>query len=233
MEVPVVIPQVFYDVIARVLPGYLFLIMLRLVLHGKQIDVRFFQLSPPEHPGAWFINAVGYVALCYFIGWFLRLITIRNSEKKRQEMWNKKRQERDEGEIPLSSLRGMFHRVRLRNPPVAFRLLKLRAEARMLETARKAMVCCFVLGFLLLLGEHLQILSPFQYKWGWWAAKLGIPLVMGVAFWKHEQSAWDHYFGNIVAHHHLLFTEEARPKGIIPKLEGSAARDEQPAQPDK
>jgi hypothetical protein len=209
--------------------------MLRAVLHGRQLILPWFDLETPQHPMTLLAHGISSLALCYFLGWFLRVTTIGNSETQREKRWKEKNAN---VELPMP-FREMFQRIRLQNESAGFRILKLRAEARMLETSRTAMVYSFLLCFVLLCGE-LGGLSLFRLGWGWWVAKLSIPVAVGVTFWRHEQHAWNHYFGNILAVHQIMFpasgskAEAVTPgskgctEGAEPLAQGDATTDDAP-----
>ncbi len=80
MNISIVVPQVFYDVIARILPGFVFLLALSLAFPAVSAC-----LCPPESDGGNVIDSlgrgIGYAVLSYFLGWLFLAFTWFSKER--------------------------------------------------------------------------------------------------------------------------------------------------------
>lgn len=203
MKLSVTIPQIFYDLIARVLPGFLFLLMLNFELYGTRVEI--IQLaSSSSNSMAVFLNALVYAILSYFMGWILLAFTFRSFEKRVRKEHESKLNENS------PSMLEMYYSIRIKDEAVGFRIVKLRAEARMLETSRTGMVYVFVISLGLLLLSRLGLVPLFSQPYLVWGIKLCIPIVLAVAFWKCERRAWNNYYGNIPKSYEILFETRVR-----------------------
>jgi len=131
MSISITIPQLFYDLIARVIPGFLFLLMLGFEFSGTKIKV--IPSGVLNNSLAVIMLAIVCLVLSYLMGWVLLAFTFLSDEEK-----TKIHHERLEKRIV--SIQEMYHRIRIKNEAVGFRILKLRAEARMLESSRTGMI---------------------------------------------------------------------------------------------
>jgi hypothetical protein len=196
----VTIPQIFYDLIARVIPGFLFLLLLHLELSGTGFEV--IQLATSSNNSmAMILSALVYGVLSYLMGWILGAFMFGSTSDKIEK---KHKLVKD---LTISE---MVHRIRIKNEVVGFRLVKLRAEAKMLETSRMGMVYVLVvsLGLLLLNGlGSLPSLTQSPLDWG---IRIGIPLILAIAFRRRESRAWDNYFGRSIIHYEILFETKVR-----------------------
>jgi len=198
MKISVTIPQVFYDVIARVLPGYLFLFAI-----NCEVDLRILRsLSASARTSVdAVLNGIGYTVLSYFMGWVLLAGTVGSLRKRVMGEIEGAREPQQRS----PSLREMFHRIRIKHPGEGFRILKLRAEARMIETSRTAMCCASVVGIFGLLFGKSPLFGLSGQSHSERAAKIVIPLIAALAFRRCERRTWRNYFGNIPVTYKILF----------------------------
>ena len=144
-----------------------------------------------------FVQSLGqgfiYATLCYFLGW---LFFAFSSGSKREE--TKKKYEKD-GDS--KSLNAKYQWIRLTHPSAGFRIVKLRAEARMFQATRTGMIAIvglsvvYIAGVLLFLGPSLW--PPEKAFWLRPAAGL---LIAGISFYGFgicEGKAWDYYWANV------------------------------------
>jgi hypothetical protein len=195
MKISVTIPQVFYDLIARVLPGFLFLLMLSFEFSGAGIEVIQFSSS---NSMAIVVNTLVCGVLSYVMGWVLLAFTFCSVEARVRE----EHESRLDEDAP--SMSDMYYKIRIWNEAVGFRIVKLRAEARMLETSRTGMVYIFLISIGLLLLSRLGSLPLFNQPVLVWATKLCIPAILAVAFRKCERRVWNNYYGNIPKNYGIL-----------------------------
>ena len=190
MKFAVVVPQLFYDLIARVLPGLLFLLFITSAFPGIPNHVIPSTLPADSN----LVDSLGrgfcYIALCYFLGWLFFAFTCASHRESVREEYEK------EGD--RKSLNAKYHWIRLTHPAAGFRIVKLRAEARMFETTRTAMLLvaalCLVSGLSLLvpsLRSTGAVLSARR------VLVMLAAIVSAVGFRKCERRAWDYYWGNI------------------------------------
>jgi hypothetical protein len=206
MKFSIVIPQLFYDLIARILPGFFFLVLV--ILSIPELTRYFSTLV--NTGGDNFIDSLGEgfgcIAVCYFFGWLFFAFTWGSKRdamrKKHAEANNCEPKDLDE----------WYQRIRLAHPPAGFRIVKLRAEARMFEATRTAMlaVILLTLAYVLILAR----LSSYSTDSAFWVRPLIGVFIASVAlygFHKCEGRAWDYYWGNICSIYNILrpnrFTE--------------------------
>jgi hypothetical protein len=196
MNLSLAIPQLFYDVIARVLPGFLFLFVLQHGLSGTEFELAGILTAPAASSISSLFHGLGYLALCYFCGWSLRAMRWPNLEKSVRKSFEK--------EGGLSSKR-KYQIIRLEHSEAGFRIVKLRAEGRLLEAGRSGMWIAIVLTLTALLTTDSPIATVS------WFARLGVPLVFSLAFLSFEKRTWRQYYGNIDTLYALII-DEGRPK---------------------
>ena len=207
MKVAVTIPQIFYDLIARVVPGFLFLLALNFQLSATGVEV--IQLpTSSSNSIALVLYALVYGILSYLMGWVLLAFTFgslrdRIKEKLKSEL------NLEEDSISISE---MYQRVRIKDEAVGFRIVKLRAEARMLETSRTGMLYISAILLGLLAISKLALIPSPDWSRLTWGIRLCVPIVLAVAFRKLERRAWNNYFGNIIINYEILFETRVRKK---------------------
>jgi hypothetical protein len=205
MKISVTIPQIFYDLIARVVPGFLFLLMLNFELSGTGIEV--IQLAASSSSSmAILLNALVYAVLSYLMGWTLLAFTFCGVGNRVREEHESKLNENS------PSMWEMYQSLRIKNEAVGFRIVKLRAEARMLETSRTGMVYIFIISLGLLLLSKLGLFPLFSQSPLAWGTKLCIPIVLAVAFRKCERRMWNNYYRNIPKNYEILFETKVTNK---------------------
>ena len=210
MRFSVVIPQAFYDLIARVAPGFFFLMVLLLALPREVQGV----LALGRGPGGNAVESLGhgivYAGLCYFLGWVFLAFRWASKEGPTKSRYEEKHGLKSESKRNSKSLNYMYQWIRLAHPAAGFRIVKLRAEARMLETSRTAMV---VAAGIIAVCRHGCFLHSC-HEWGSIGpaggacirAVLGLvlALVAVAAFRRCEEKAWTQYWGNIESVYKLL-----------------------------
>lgn len=200
MSIPVTIPQIFYDMIARAIPGFLFLLVLGFEFSGVDADLVPEGLLSSGSVTAIMIALV-FGILSYLMGWVLHAFTFLSAE-------GLVRAKHNSDKSALSSAE-KYNRIRIKNEAVGFRITKLRAEARMLETSRTGMVFASLIGAsLLVLSRTAWLPIEGQSALGW-LCKLAIPLIVATAFWKCERRAWNSYYGSVDSHYNILLEAEA------------------------
>lgn len=201
MKFAVVVPQLFYDLIARVLPGFFFLLFITYAFPGI-LGALISSVFPANS------NLVGslgqgfvYIVLCYFLGLLFFAFTRSSLRESVREKYEKEGGER--------SLNSKYQWIRLAHPAAGFRIVKLRAEARMFETTRTAMLVvtaiCFVSG-LSLLVTHLR--STGTILWGKCDFVMLAAAVSAFGFRKCEKRAWTYYWRNIRSIYKILHNQE-------------------------
>lgn len=198
MNLAVTIPQLFYDIIARVLPGFLFLFVLDFGLRGTDFAINQGWSVQSDSSIAVLFGGFGYLAVCYFCGWFLGACRWPDIEGRVH-----RRHEPADG----PSLSKMYQQVRLQHQASGFRLVKLRAEARMLGAARiglwlAAAAIAVVWG---LAASGAVQATPIGA--GSWVLRLALPLAVSFAFLTAEPPAWRTYYGNIKSLYHLVIVQ--------------------------
>ncbi len=203
MNISVTIPQLFYDFIARILPGFLFLFMLNFELATVNINISdFVFIDSSANSMATFINALGFVVLSYFGGWILSAFIFSDMENFFREYCS-----HNEKTYSMYELYDMQHKIRLKSESAGFRIVKLRAEARMLESSAIAMFMTVGITLLLFSLFKLSLTEFYNQSYLTWFFKLIIPLVMAMSFQRLGKKAWDRYFGNVINHFEIIFEQ--------------------------
>lgn len=200
MSLSITVPQLFYDFIARIIPGLLFILSLDFML-SKNPSEAIRQIAMANNSMAVILIPILIGFLAYIIGWVLYIFTFRSLSK---EIRQKHQARLNQGSIKLTE---MYQRIRIKNEAVGFRIVKLRAEARMLEASRSGMIYIFfiTLGYVLL--GRLGYVSLLGQNTLFWIIKLSITVILAGAFWKGEKRAWNFYNGNVSKCYAILFEE--------------------------
>jgi hypothetical protein len=148
------------------------------------------------------VNFIGYLILCYFAGWILRSLSFYG-----EDYIISSRNKSDESAYKHPTLNDMFQRIRLKDEAVGFRIVKLRAEARMLEAARTGMIIIFLIIFATFILEKPSLISIAVQSNGIWILKMFIPVVMALAFHRSLNTAINNYIGNVEIHYKILIEE--------------------------
>jgi hypothetical protein len=210
MNMAIAVPQLFYDLIARVFPGFLFLFVMWFLLNvstnGELFSVGDIWSRLPDNFLGSLYFGIAYFIFSYYMGWILSILS--NIEPfHRYGVDNKLSQYREESSANKVLLKTKYQKIRLENENVGFRIVKLRAEAKMLEAPRTGM--CLMAALMLLifiyrcLYEHIniqQLLNQFHLFLA--------PLIIALIFQKSISSAVERYTGNIEAHFDLMFRGE-------------------------
>jgi hypothetical protein len=141
-----------------------------------------------------FGKGIAIVALSYALGWVFLSFTFLS---KRDPML--KKIEENSGSKSLDT---EYQWIRLSHPPAGFRIVKLRAEARMLEASRTAMIAVILIA--IPYAEYLSVVSVISadrtlYVINW--IRLIVMLIVAsflcIGFSLREKNAWKNYWGNI------------------------------------
>ncbi|MBX2819787.1 MAG: hypothetical protein KTR29_08905, partial [Rhodothermaceae bacterium] len=114
MNISVTVPQIFYDLIARILPGFLFLVVYQGIFSplGLALPVELGD-SGSNFVGS-LLTGIGYSGICYFVGWVLTAFTLGSKSTA------VKRKHTSKDLIP--SMSEMYHEIRLLNSGEGFRI---------------------------------------------------------------------------------------------------------------
>ena len=204
MNISLTIPQIFYDIIARVFPGFLFLFALRTCLSGTVIDPITIITSQADTSLERAFDSLGFLVLCYFSGMFLRGLTWPNLRPHE-----------------TSEFRTMLQRLRLQHPESGFRVIKLRAEAILFSSSRTGMI--IVSGFAVfawILGnKESSINDPIAISN--WCIRIGVPVAVAIVFVSLEKRSWSHYHGNVCKLHTLVIKNGYPCDKIVPANENT------------
>ncbi len=195
MNLSIVVPQIFYDLYARVLPGLIFLLVLSLGFPELNMYIG-------AHGSTGINNLVdslgqgfGYAALSYFFGWLFSAFTLASKRKAIHNIYSKKDDPK--------TLNAKYQWIRLSNSEAGFRIVKLRAEARMFEATRTAMFAIIIFSAAyLLLFPLLDLIE--QVSWTKGITIIVLALIAAIGFRKCEIKAWDYYWGNVCIIYDIL-----------------------------
>lgn len=191
----IAVPQLFYDLIARVFPGFLFLSMICFLSNvlTKAIAIQLLSMKIEYLETFWgsLYFGIVYFIFSYYTGWILSILS---------DMWPFHKYGVDKmllDQYP-QELKKNYQKIRLENESVGFRIVKLRAEAKMLEASRTGMCIMVSLMFLLVIYQYeaIDIKQIFL---------ISIPGILALIFQKSIKSAVDRYTKNIEAHYDLMF----------------------------
>ena len=216
MKFSIVIPQMFYDLIARILPGFFFLAFLFFSLPGWGRP-----LYLPIVAGGNSVDSLGillgYAVLCYFLGWLFLALTW--DSKRLAFLWGSKRKEvkakydKDDS----MSINEKYQRIRIAHPEAGFRIVKLRAEARMLEATRTAMVAIMIITIIYLIIYIISLILENRLNVTCVRPFIGL-FVAGITYYtfrKREVKVWDNYYANINVVYKIL-EEYVDPVRLFP-----------------
>jgi hypothetical protein len=158
MKFSIVIPQLFYDLIARVLPGFFFLLILSLGIPNVMTQIPLSGSDGTENVMDSVGKGVVVAALSYLLGWVLLSFTCCS---KRKPMRAKNERNNDS-----KSLNKKYQWIRLSHPAAGFRIVKLRAEARMLETSRTAMIGVILINIFYAVYSSVESFIPPVFTLG-------------------------------------------------------------------
>ncbi len=209
MKISIVIPQLFYDTIARVIPGVIVLVLVE--AYGA-IGPDQTAAIKPELTSV--VEAIGrgavLVIIAYVIGWMLSGLTWPSHEPKHITTESFSENSLDSHDRKPLSLRSQYQWIRLAHAEAGFRIVKLRAEARMLEAIRTAFALSTPVAGLLLLAKLLDFDLLFIEASTWRLSVLLFTSLVStlVIYWRLERKAWDNYKGNISRIYKLLHDDE-------------------------
>lgn len=205
MQFSVTIPQLFYDLIARAIPGSLFLIILSYEISDTGVNGPCLpSLSSDLLSVTLFVLACGIMS--YLMGWVIpsySFLTAEPNIKKEYESILKSQK------ITLP-IREMVDLIRIKDEASGFRILKRRAEARMLESSRVGMFYISWIALGLVLLNALNVLPSANNSALGWTIKVIIPIILAFAFWKQERRAWQAYYNATISHYKILFARNKK-----------------------
>jgi len=183
------------------LPGLFFLLILGMGIPDGMTRVVSLGLGASGNVMDSAGRGVAVVAVSYLLGWVFLSFTWCS----KQEPMRKKHQESGDSE-PLYT---KYQRIRLSHPAAGFRIVKLRAEARVLETSRTAMIAVILISILYV--EYMVVASLIwgksvlgQMDWIRVLVGLVVAVVLCVGLYLREEKAWDSYWENIRSIYNLL-----------------------------
>lgn len=205
MQFSVTIPQLFYDLIARMVPGSLFLIMLSYEMSGTGVYTSSVNTFSSDLLSVTLYVLVGGI-MSYLMGWVLQSFSFLSAEQSIKKEYDSLL---DSQKVTLE-IREIYDLIRIKNEAAGFRILKRRAEARMLESSRVGMFYVSWISLGLILLNVLKQLPSFDISTLEWIIRVLIPIVLTLGFWKQEQRAWRGYYHNVINHYKILSTTNKR-----------------------
>lgn len=170
MNFSLTIPSVFYDLIARVIPGYVLVLLTRLFIPSLYDRVRTVLDVQPAEGFAALASMLGFTVVCYLLGWLLHGAALL----MRIEKWGRPKKP--------EKLFVQYDKVLAENEQLGYRTMKLRAEASMLET-------CLIASALVGLGKLSELIlgaNGLRYT----AFFLGAVSIIAA-----YRTAWNRYYG--------------------------------------
>lgn len=177
-----VIPQLFYDLIARVLP----------------CDRSSSDLKPAQNE-----EKKAALALCYTAGVILGISRVQRDRVQSRycgARWDSTyRTSRSHTRKHDRDFRELYQWVRLENPDAGSRLVKLRAEAKMAGTTGIAALLSALLGIALHYHPHTTTPPPLTQ-----ATLILTPTLISLLFLIHERQTWHIYYDNVITVYTVL-----------------------------
>jgi hypothetical protein len=217
MRFSITIPQIFYDMIARVIPGVVALWIAR--LYAPSFGGSVFFTSGGTGALAALGRGAQYLIACYLLGWILHGLTWSSREPTHvtqeplpdTEVQAGTADEAKERPTPEPSERSQYQWIRLAHSEAGFRLVKLRAEARMLEAVRTALFLGCFTGLLLLVLNWAGV-TCVEASGAQLLATAVVALALAIVIQARlENHAWRNYRGNITRIYQLLHDENDPP----------------------
>ena len=188
------IPQLFYDVIARILPGYLFYCIFRLLTFDLKLKLPEF-ISTSQSNIATSIGAgIGIVIIFYFIGVLLTSFTFSSYKKDVKKKFEKKVKKL----YPGLGLNDLYQCIRLKNESAGFRLVKLRAESKFIEVSRSFIVILFIIFLVISLLHLFKALNIPSYSLLSFSIKFCSMIIIIIGLRLQEKIYWTRYYGNVL-----------------------------------
>jgi hypothetical protein len=136
MSSTTLVPGIFYDIIARIIPGYCLLWQIRYIAELYKLSTLHLFLIEKDTTYKTFSDAIGFLLLCYLAGWALRgIILFICKIKKIDRLFN-----------PISEMtkERKYHWLKIQKTDVGNRLLKARAESSMLQAVGIGFFLAFI-----------------------------------------------------------------------------------------
>ena len=208
MKISVTIPQLFYDIIARVLPGFLFYCILQFLLMGYNFSV----LTIIHISGINFIatiwSGIGLIIIFHITGVVLTSFIFESYQKKvKNEFENTVNEKYND-----LSVNDLYQCIRLKNEAAGFRLVKLRAEARFLDISRSML--CYIGGTFIVYNTIIWLTKidwPNQ-SIQFFIFKCIALIIMIFGFRHQEEKSWKRYYGNVVRLYPIICVDDMKSK---------------------
>jgi hypothetical protein len=205
MNMVIAVPQLFYDLIARVFPGFLFLFLIWSLPNVSTDGIWLVNVLPEIPDNFWgsLYFGIAYFVLSYYVGWILGHLSGISPLNKYGVDY--KISLHPEDKSPNSTpLKVKYQKIRLANENVGFRIVKLRAEAKMLEASRTEM--CLVAALMMAIFIYKYLFDCLDYKQLINQSLLFLtPVIIAIIFQRSIADAVERYIGNIEAHYDLMF----------------------------
>lgn len=150
VNVAVTIPQIFYDLIARVMPGFFFLKGWEVIFGQEALA---FENSDRNWADVTF-SGIAYLAICYLVGWLLAspatVLEARRALKTEEDGFA-------ETDPRQWNIYCKYDWIRMEHPATGFRIVKLRAEHRMMQSSLAGVIILLVSLVLFLLYRRLAL----------------------------------------------------------------------------
>ncbi len=267
------IPQVFYDIIARILPGFFLICFLYFLLcdfqtlrfdlfpssiekiteTNESIDslnvliVRTVKVTTTSNDRVNFISAflmaIGYISILYFLGmilqgvyrwWASSIEKRKEGDKKSNTQAKQKVSEAPEADSALGfkyqykehenfstenvkeritpdniSFYIKYQRIRLHFPEIGFRIVKIRAESRLVESTLVSIWISFIAASIFLL-VNFMFNSEFRltadlYSWVFFGVKASMLLLLYQPLVILKNKFWNRYLLQVNRLHELIF----------------------------
>ncbi len=194
MKFSLTIPQLFYDVIARVIPGFLFYCIIKFLLIGFNITIPKVINTSQSNFASTIGSGLGALVLFYFIGTILNSFVFMSCKKSVKQKFNDK----VKNEYKDKEINDLYQCIRLKNESAGFRLVKLRAEAKFVDISRSFLFFLLVIFCLFTLLHLNKLLIIPNYDVANFLIKFSAMLLMIIGLKLQEDKCWDRYYGNIV-----------------------------------
>ncbi len=201
MNLAITVPQIFYDIIARVLPGFFFLLFIKIVFIGTNGDVALFGNDNSANFATSLRDGIGYFFLFYLFGWVLHSLTYKSHRKKIRKEHNEKLRKNEKNSI---TIRSMFQELRIINPEAGFRVVKLRAEARMIEATRTGTGILILISALAVILDIFKVHTFSEFIKIELLLKISILIIVYFSLRHIERSRWHRYYDNIPAIYNIV-----------------------------
>lgn len=194
MKFSVTIPQLFYDLIARVIPGFLFYCVFKFLIFGLNINIPIILNNSQSNFASTIGTGVGVIVIFYFLGIILNSFVFMSFKEKIKVKYSVDIKDKFNGQ----KLNDLYQCIRLENEGAGFRLVKLRAEAKFVDILRSSLFILLIVFSIYSLLNFLHILDISNINIYDFVAKFLISVLIIIGLRIQEKKCWDRYYGNIV-----------------------------------